>query len=254
MPPAEDWAAGRLVLPGGILDADGGCHKVVRVRELTGRDEEVLSDRRYRNGARQVTDLLARVIVEVEGLDREPDREFAAGMLVGDRDYLLLRLRQLTLGDAVHQVVRCPSTACGERIDIEFLISEIPVRRVDAVRPRYALALSRPALEGDASSDRCVLRLPTGADQEAIAELAGTNPAIANTKLFSRVVLELGRTRRIDEALAQELPLVVRQEIGRFLRDTMPGPDLAIGVQCPHCGGDVAYAFDLQLFFLTSGP
>src|SRR5436190_13049379 len=109
MPGAEDWEAGRLELPGGILDRNGNCFKAVVVRHLTGRDEELLADRRYRNSAQQVTDFLAQVLVEVPGLDKPVSRELVAEMLIGDRDYLLLRLRQISLGDRVEQVMRCPA-------------------------------------------------------------------------------------------------------------------------------------------------
>ncbi len=241
------------MLPGGVLDADGRGHDTVWVRELTGRDEEVLADRRFRSAAAQVTELLARVIVRVDGLDAPVDRELAAAMLVGDRDYLLLRLRQIALGDDVHQVVRCPSPACGEKLDVEFSIAELPIRRVDAVRARYELTLSRPAVSGDDLSGRIVLRLPTGTDQEAIAELVALNPAMANTLLYSRIVLEVGRGRGLSEEAAQALPLGVRHELAAFLDETAPGPDLRIAVQCPTCGVDVAYPFDLESFFLTSG-
>ncbi|MGH7392799.1 MAG: hypothetical protein ACREM3_25605 [Candidatus Rokuibacteriota bacterium] len=253
-PPVTDerWGEGRLVLPGGILDDRGVCHKVVHVRELTGRDEEVLTERRYRNGARQVSDLLAQVIVRVDGWERDVDPELAAEMLVGDRDYLLLRLRQLSLGDAVHQIMRCPAPACEEKVDVDFLVSEIPVRRVDGVRPRYDFRLSRPAIAGDERSRRGVLRLPTGRDQEAIAELGAVNPAIANTRLFGRLLQRLGDNAQIDEALIRELPLAVRNELTAVLRATSPGPDLTIGIRCPRCGGDMTYPFDLYSFFLTS--
>src|SRR5262249_34348279 len=121
--PGEDWAAGRLVLPGGVLDSRGRCFQAVLVRQLTGRDEELLADRRYRNAAQQVTEFLAQVLVEVPGLDKPVSRELVAEMLIGDRDYLLLRLRQICLGDQVEQVMRCPMPACGQKADVEFLIS-----------------------------------------------------------------------------------------------------------------------------------
>lgn len=208
LPEGEDWSLGRLVLPGGILDEEGACLRRVMVRELIGADEERLSDRRYRTGAEQVTDFLRHVIVSVEGLQRAVDQDLVTDMLAGDRDYLLLRLRQLTLGDLVQQVLRCPSTACGEKVDVEFRISELAVKRADSVQLRYPFTLSEPALQGDETSNRGELRLPTGRDQQAIAELAAVNPGRANTRLFSRVVLRLGRTSPLDEELVRALPLV----------------------------------------------
>jgi hypothetical protein len=66
----------------------------LRVRELTGHDEEILADRSFANGADQVTELLTRVIVAIDGLPGDINRGLVDGLLVGDRDYLLLRLRR----------------------------------------------------------------------------------------------------------------------------------------------------------------
>jgi hypothetical protein len=252
VPVEEDWSAGRLVLPGGILDNQNRCFQTVLVRQLTGRDEELLADRRYQNAARQITDFLAQVLVEVPGLNKPVSKELTEELLIGDRDYLLLRLRQIALGDQVEQVMRCPGTTCEQKADVEFQISELPVRRVTAVQPHYEFELSEPAYKDDPKSGTVVLRLPTGRDQDAILDGKDVNPAIANTRLFARIVKKLGR-KALDEEGARNLPLKIRNELTAFLRRVAPGPDLKIEIQCPHCGADMTFPFDLYSFFLPSG-
>lgn len=252
LPAEEDWTTGRLVLPGGILDNQNRCFQTVLVRQLTGKDEELLADRRYRNAARQVTDFLAQVVVEVPGLNKLVNPALTEQMLIGDRDYLLLRLRQMTMGDRVEQVMRCPSVSCGKKADVEFQISELQVRRAGAIEPEYEFELSEPARKDDPKSKVVVLRLPRGQDQEAILDGEDLNPALANTRLFARIVKSLGR-RSLDEAEARDLPLKARHEITAFLRMMSPGPDLEIDIQCPHCGHDMSFPFDLYGFFLPSG-
>jgi hypothetical protein len=245
--PAESLAERRLQLPGGVVGADGRCHQMVRVRELTGADEEVLAEKTGAGGARLVTRFLARVIVEIEGLARRIDEDLVSDMLVGDRDYLLLRLRQIDLGDHVHQVMRCPSSACGKKVDVDFLVSEIEVTRATEVLPSYRVQLG----EG-AAARSAVVRLPTGRDQEAVAPLAATNPAAANTRLFSRVVLRWSEGGSLDEDAARALPLRHRSDLAAFLERTSPGPDLHLDLHCPWCGGDMGHRFDLDGFFLPS--
>ena len=82
--------------------------------------------------------------------------------------------------------------------------------------------------------------------------LAARNPAIANTKLFARIVKKLGR-ESLNEAAVRELSLRTRSEITAFLNKITPGPELKIEVQCPHCRGDMSYPFDLYGFFLPNG-
>ncbi|HEX2330567.1 MAG TPA: hypothetical protein VHN74_17725 [Candidatus Angelobacter sp.] len=250
--PGEEWTAGRLVLPGGVLDSRGQCFQTVIVRQLTGHDEEVLADRRYSNAAQQVTEFLAQVLVEVPGLDKPVSKELVAEMLIGDRDYLLLRLRQICLGDMVEQVMRCPVVTCGRKADVEFLISELPVRRAKAVQPFYEFELSEPLRKEDPRSAQVVLRLPAGRDLEAILDCRDANPALANTKLFARIIKRLGR-EALSEGMARALPMRARQEIAAFLKKISPGPELKIEIQCPNCGGDMSYPFDLNSFFLPNG-
>src|SRR5262249_34866939 len=132
------------------------------------------------------------------------------------------------------------------------LISEMPVRRAQAVRPFYEFDLSEPLVKGDPRSAHVVLRLPSGRDLEAIFDFKDANPAVANTKLFSRIVKRLGRDS-LSEAGARDLPMKSRHEITAFLQRVTPGPELKIEIQCPHCGGDMSYPFDLDSFFLPNG-
>ena len=190
--PGEDWAAGRLELPGGVLDSRGQCFKTVIVRPLTGRDEELLADRRYRNAAQQVSEFLAQVLVEVPGLDKPVSKELVSEMLIGDRDYLLLRLRQISLGDQVEQVMRCPTPACGKKADVEFLISELPVRRVKTVQPQYEFELSESLRKDDPKSGTVALRLPTGLDLEAILDSQRREPGDGQHKVVRAHCEEAG--------------------------------------------------------------
>jgi len=243
---AESLAERRLQLPGGVLGPDGRCHRMVRVRELTGADEEVLADTGAA-GASLVTRFLARVVVEIEGLQRRVDEALVWDMLVGDRDYLLLRLRQIDLGDHVHQVMRCPSPACGKKVDVDFLVSEIEVRRAGELQASYRVRLGEGAEAVDA-----LVRLPSGRDQEAMASLAPRNPAAANTRLFSRTVLKWGEGGALDEEAARALPLKQRSALAAFLERHSPGPNLYLDLQCPDCGADMGTSFDLNAFFLPS--
>ena len=151
---SEESLAGRtLVLPGGLLNRAGEPCRRVDVRPLTGADEEALFEcGQAAAGSAGVTAFLSRAIAAIDGLDMPVDETLVAQMPLGDRDYLLLRIRQIELGDAVHQVTRCP--ACTQKVDVDFAISELPVRRLEALQPAYRIMLGdEPAL----------VRLPTGA-------------------------------------------------------------------------------------------
>jgi hypothetical protein len=237
----ERW----LVLPGGVCDAQGCVFRRVRVRELTGADEERLFDRGVLSGTQRVSAFLAHAIAAVEGFDGPIDEAFADRLQLGDRDYLLLRLRQLDLGDAVHQVMRCPG--CRQKVDVDLLISELPVRRLDPTQPAWNVRLdaASPAVE-------CTVRLPRGDDQAAVETLALANPAAANTRLFTRLVQDVDGRGAPTEDEVRGWPLARRAQLSAWLEAHSPGPDLFLDLSCPHCQADMSYVFDLHGFFLPS--
>jgi hypothetical protein len=228
-----------LVLPGGLLNRAGQLCRRVHVRALNGADEEALFERGM-GGSARVSAFLARAVAGIDGIDEPISETLMSEMLLGDRDYLLLRLRQIELGDAVHEVMRCP--ACAQKVDVDFAISEVEVRPLDVREPAYRITLGgKPAL----------VRLPNGADQQAVEALAFANPAAANTLLFSRVVQEFdGRAVTTDDVRGWS-PML-RAELAEWLDAHAGGPDLYVDIVCPHCKSDMSYAFDLQGFFLPN--
>lgn len=237
----------QMQLPGGVFDAAGRRRREVWLRELTGADEEVLTDHAFASAAHRVSALLARTIERVDGVETPIDERFAATLGLGDRDAILLRLRQLEVGDAVHQVKRCGNPACGRKVDVDFLISEIEVRHAEPWQPAATLMLAQP----DGRSVAVRLRLPNGADHEALAA-AALPPARANTLLLSRIVLDYGGAGPLTAAAAHALPIAQRNRIAEFLAQHTPGPVLEIDVACPYCAAAMNYDFDLVTFFLPS--
>ncbi len=234
-----------LDLPTGFAAPDGRWLRQLHVRELTGADEELLFERRGSSGAARVSALLARLIDAVPGWPGAIDEAFADALALGDRDCVLLRLRQLDLGDAVHQVARCPH--CAGKVDVDLLLSELPLR----------LAEPRPDEDGtrrvDLPGGAVRLRWVNGADQAAVEALAVDNPAAANTRLFARLLLDDGGRGAVDEAAVRAWPLARRQALAGWLQASLPGPNLFLELACPHCAADMSYALDLPGFFLPNG-
>jgi hypothetical protein len=216
----------------------------VRLREMTGADEELLFEVDADSGAARVTALLQRLC---EPLHPTQAPDWAAQLPLGERDLLLLRLRQLDLGDAVHQVARCPQ--CAGKVDVDFALSELPFK--------LAMAQAEDGLHAVQIGDHTLhLRAPNGADQQAIEALARHNAAAANTRLFSRLVQRVEGPQGVDatpdEAAVRAWPLARRQALALWLQSNLPGPDLFLDLACPHCQADMSYVFDLHSFFLPS--
>src|SRR5262245_16694648 len=114
-----------FILPGGYVDEHGTVHEEVELRPLTGQEEELLRGMPPdAPAARVVTELLARCIVRLGSLSAV-NRDVARDMLVGDREYLVMRLFELTCGATLNALVHCPAEDCNAPMDITLSLAAL---------------------------------------------------------------------------------------------------------------------------------
>jgi len=213
-------------LPGGLVLNDGRRLGRAELRPLTGREEEWVTQHAATPSAHLVTRLLSACFVRLEDVPVNP--EIIGKLLVGDRDYLMLQLRRMTLGDHFAAVFSCP--ACKHAMDVEFLAQDILIEP----RPQSTASYTWSAEE------RVVqYRLPNGADQEAVADLS-TDEAV--DALFARCVIYDGGTSLTGEERA-----AVIGEMDRLA----PQIDLELDLSCPECGHSFTTPFDCTSFFFS---
>lgn len=213
-------------LPGGLV-VNGQPMVQAELRPLTGREEDWLAHHGSEPSAAVVTRLLANCLVRVG--DLEASRDLPGKLLVGDRDFLMLQLRRLTLGDRFQAVLVCP--ACGAKADVDFTAGDIPVERHPQTSPQNTLEFLDPA-------PRTVLfRLPSGADQEAVLGMPAEQAAEA---LLDRCILDDG---------GSPLSPGERQAVIEEMERLAPKVELDLDMKCPECGHSFLAPFDTTLFF-----
>src|SRR5580692_8975640 len=127
-----------FLLPGGLMLQPNQILSRAYLRPLSGRDEEWLARHRDSPSAIRVTWLPNQCLL---GLDGAPvSGELVQRMLVGDREFLMMQLRRITLGDGVQAVVNCPG--CGNKMDVDFRLDEIPVQERPQTEGIFTLDLS----------------------------------------------------------------------------------------------------------------
>lgn len=241
-------------LPGGYLDGDGTLQREVELAPFTGREEELLAGR-YQPGqsAARVTTLLQRCIRRLGTLGPASE-DVARGLLVADRQYLLLKLRELTLGDHVRATLCCPWPDCGKKVMVSFSTNAIPVVESVDKGPLYRMELSPEAAFAAAEGERyreVSFRLPTGGDQEALSPLLEQNEARTLTLLLRRCLRSIGPLQNPDEDAVARLSPLARLEIEREMERVAPKVELSMESQCSECGRDYTVPFDLQDFFFS---
>src|SRR3712207_3341081 len=95
------------MLPGGYWDVGGRLHREFELATLSGREEELLARAGQAQTATLVTEVLSRCVSRLGDLGPVTP-EVARRLLVADRQYLLMRLRQATFGDLVRARLSCP--------------------------------------------------------------------------------------------------------------------------------------------------
>ncbi|MBI5559229.1 MAG: hypothetical protein HY885_16520 [Deltaproteobacteria bacterium] len=232
-------------LPGGYVDGDGQIRREVVLSPLSGLAEKMVAGRNGAVTAAIVSALLSHGIERI-GPIVDISEETARNLLVGDRHFLLLKLREMTFGHAIQAVVTCCRPDCGERLDIDFLTDNIPVIPSPQHSLFYEMRLSR-----EAGGHTVTFRLPNGGDQERLSHLVDGDETMAADQLLARCIRGIGPVCQPAMADIISLPDAAKAEIEREMDRLAPKVGLDMEAVCPECGHTFSPCFDLQEFFLT---
>ena len=212
-------------LPGGVV-LEGNCNlSTATLRPLSGQEEEWLVCNRGIPSAAKVTWLLNACTVSLD--DASATSDLIRALLVGDRDYLMLQLRQLTFGDDFRAIASCMN--CGGKIDVDFKATEIPVISRPQTDRFHVLGISGRSVQ---------FRLPTGGDQEAV--MAQELNAAVDEMLGRCVLNEDGRKMSPGE----------KDAVIRAMEQLSPSIELELDITCPECAHTFLMPFDTTVFFL----
>jgi hypothetical protein len=242
-----------FLLPGGYVDTDCELLREVELAPLSGRDEELLAAQQPIANPALLTALLSRCVLRL-GPVRPVPEDLARRLLVVDRQFLLLKLRQITFGDHVQATVQCPWEACQKKVDIDFSLHDIPVRESEEKGPLYTRELSPEAAFSNEHGEQyreVVFRLPNGEDQEAISHMVEENEAKALALLLARCIRRLGPLHDPGPEVIHQLSPLARAEIEREMEVAAPHVDSTLAAHCPECDREFTVPFDLQGFFLA---
>jgi len=243
-------------LPIGFTDEDGERQKRAVLRKMTGREEAILADKRnLKNGGKLVTELLASCLVRLGDRERNgTTARLVSSMYSVDRNYLLLKLRSITFGPELSASYTCPH--CSEVVKTVENLDELPVKSLeeDDSAEEIKLELKDGYLDRDGQVHTAItLRLPTGADEEAVAPQIRQNPAEGKNCLLARCLKSLGdipatRVDAIGTKIVSDLTLADRRQIDRAISQAAPGVNLIRTIECAACGNTFTSSLDLSRF------
>jgi hypothetical protein len=227
--PDEGWT--KVDLPAGYLTPEDLLVKEAFVRELNGYDEERLSRVDLgKNTAVYVTELLSLGVESLGG--EKPSKDIIRRLLIGDREALVLGIRQATYGNEVDFKLSCAACEKDSSVII-FIDKDVPVTTLDDPLKRE---FDVPLRNGGTAK----VRLLDGTAQEAFSEGLGkkTTPEINTIMLARSVIAVNGRPVMSREDDVRQLSSADRSTLAQFIAEHQPGPQLNEGVEvpCATCG------------------
>ncbi|MBU4261467.1 MAG: hypothetical protein KKC76_06240 [Proteobacteria bacterium] len=231
-------------LPGGFVDDDGQVHDHVILSPLCGFSERMVAGRNGTPAPVLLTALLSRCIDKIGSIDQVTEG-MVRRLLVGDRLFLLLKLREMTFGRNIQAVINCSFPDCRARADIDFATENIPITQSPQGSLWHRLQLS-PAAGGNIVT----FRLPNGEDQEMLTHLLDSNEDMAADKLLARCVESIDAVR---PAMADiiTLPPTAKAEIEQEMERLAPRISTSFEARCPVCDRSFTAAFDVQEFVMA---
>ena len=208
-----------MVLPGGLVRADGTVDRTYSWRPVDGTVEFALAAAAHeRTRPHAVSQALAAAL---ELLGGEPaTRERVDTLSVPDRRFLMIELAR-RLGQSFAWLTHA-CEACGERFDFPLDLGELPVMPASKHYPSVVVTTAR---------GRARLRVPTGADQIRVA--AADDDAAAARLLAVLCLAPCDDATNGD--LIEELSSDDLAAIDAAVEELAPKLPWAVEASCPAC-------------------
>lgn len=164
-------------------------------------------------------------------------QEQLAGLTIGQRDYYLLQLRELTLGTQLNGFTECPQ--CGERLEFEL--------NAPALRVGEPKGLNTSAQGLQVGAFEVAFRLPNSWDLVAIANCQ--DRVSADGLLLQRCILQA--SHHGSSISVQELPLEIITQLSQTMTEADPQAEILLSLNCAACQYEWQSLFDIVSFFWT---
>jgi hypothetical protein len=245
--PSANVAVGSQVfeLPCGVL-LDGINHKEVELTPLTSGDRKTVIDTKVRrNSGKIITSLLAKRIKRIG--DLPPSEAIVKKMLAPDRDFCVLMVGKMTVGNILHMTAQCPS--CQSDLDVDINVDDIEIRRMTP--EDYARVTDKGEWYFDGTllnKYKVRFKYPSGEVNEAISENARANPIEAEFKLLAKMMLSWNGGKPLSIVDFENLPLPLMDAMEDLILKNAKGPDLTPQMRCEQCGAQTRIQIDLTDF------
>jgi hypothetical protein len=222
-----------------------------RVRGLRVKEEQILTDRQLAKSGGQIDALLAACWEETTdpgpyGFDGKPDW---SQVLIADRFVALVHIRMATYGPTY--AFDLPCERCGERIEWELELDQLPVRELSVESRSTFLAANRFRARLPEAGRDVRFRLLVGDDERKLPQLQQANrEKVLSASLAHRVVEIDGVAEKDRRAFLEDLTLGDVKALLTEVERVDGGIETTVDIQCPSCQAVQAVDLPFQGTFL----
>ncbi|HPJ83477.1 MAG TPA: hypothetical protein PLM24_00045 [Methanothrix sp.] len=176
---------------------------------------------------------MQRAMVLLASACPEVPADSLARLSIGERDGLLLTLREWAFGPHLIGMTACPE--CGDRLELNFDTADVRATPENESDEEFSIAVSDYDLR---------FRLVNTQD---LSTIDGGDVAFARQMLLNRCILAV--RYRGEESSIDQLPFDVVGELVEQMGLLDPQADVQLALTCPSCTNQWEAAFDIVSFF-----
>jgi hypothetical protein len=224
-------------LPLGVVH-NGDVSRDVVLKPMTAKTRRLMAAKStQKNPSAGLTNLLGQCCESIA--NAPPSPQMINSLTIGDRDFMLLMLRKMSVGDILKAEMSCPR--CQEQISFDLPIDDIRINVLEKDKD-YVIEGTNAftTLKNDELGTEVMLRFPTGFDQSTISQQAKTDPVGASYALYVRLIKSwfvngepVENPNTMD--FIDDLPLKEIEWLENAFRKAMPGPDWMVNLTCELC-------------------
>ena len=251
---SADEVAGAVTveLPCGVL-VGGKLQTIAEIIPMTGAVRKMIARPEIRANPAKVIDTILMQCVKSVGSVPKLKKDVADRLFMADRDFLIMEIRRISLGDTVNSVLQCGS--CNAKLSVSIdLRTDVPVKKLEEMTYKIVEDNVVFVLEDKGLKLKATFRFPNGGDQHAVALLYKKNPIEANYALYQRCLIDWNGTPAEDlpAGFFENQSLRIVDYIDEHFMENMPGPDMRVPMNCNECNAEIVLSMESSDFLFRT--
>lgn len=209
------------------------------IREMTGVEEDLLTNEKLMRTGNAINQILLNCLVSLNQ-NRDPQMADVLDLLAGDRLFLLVKLREVSLGETLDLTLKCTNRACGHP---NFASVNLTCLAVTSYGEARELTVTLPG-----SGKEVVYNHLDGHGEKRLASM--NNPD-ATALMLLRIISIEGKPP--NKKALRNMSIRDRQHLRAEMQKTDGGPDTIVTLECDGCGALLQTRIEGEPDFLFPG-